>query len=93
VRPAGLATIVIRSAGSIGRRPTDRYEIVASAKALTDSSITSTATPTLKRKSREWSAERSRLLGQIEEHQRANESYLTEGVRLLELAKRLFSVR
>jgi len=48
------------------------------------------STEFFERKSREWSAEQSSLLSQIEDHQRANESYLGEGVRLLELAQNAY---
>ena len=40
------------------------------------------------RKSSEWRREQDRLLQSIEEHQAANQTYLEEGVRLLELARR-----
>jgi site-specific DNA recombinase len=40
------------------------------------------------RKSREWRAEQTRLLHAIEEHQKADQSYMEEGVRILELAQR-----
>jgi hypothetical protein len=40
------------------------------------------------RKSREWRAEQSRMLQLIEDHQKADQSYLDEGVRILELAQR-----
>ena len=40
------------------------------------------------RKSREWRAEQSRMLQLIEDHQKADQSYMDEGVRILELAKR-----
>jgi site-specific DNA recombinase len=40
------------------------------------------------RKSCEWRAEQSRLLNAIEEHQKADQSYMEEGVRILELAQR-----
>ena len=40
------------------------------------------------RKASEWRAEQNQLLRAIEEHQQANQSYLNEGVRLLELARR-----
>ena len=39
-------------------------------------------------KAAEWRSEQRSLLRAIEEHQGANESYLDEGVKLLELAKR-----
>ena len=38
------------------------------------------------RKATEWRAEQGRLLRSIEEHQAANQTYLEEGVALLELA-------
>ena len=44
------------------------------------------------RKSREWFAEQSKLLRQIEEHQAANQTYITEGVRLLEVARRAYGL-
>jgi hypothetical protein len=40
------------------------------------------------RKAAEWLAEQTRLLRLIEEHQTANHSYLADGVRLLDLARR-----
>jgi DNA invertase Pin-like site-specific DNA recombinase len=40
------------------------------------------------RKASEWRSEQDRLLQSIEEHQVANQTYLEEGVRLLELAQR-----
>ena len=40
------------------------------------------------RKASEWRSEQDRLLQSIEEHQAANQTYLEEGVRLLELAQR-----
>jgi site-specific DNA recombinase len=40
------------------------------------------------RKATEWRAEQSRLLRAIEEHQAANQTYLEEGIRLLELGRR-----
>jgi site-specific DNA recombinase len=40
------------------------------------------------RKAAEWQAEQTRLLRSMEEHQSANHSYLADGVRLLELARR-----
>jgi site-specific DNA recombinase len=40
------------------------------------------------RKASEWRSEQDRLLLSIEEHQAANQTYLEEGVRLLELAQR-----
>jgi site-specific DNA recombinase len=39
------------------------------------------------RKASEWRSEQDRLLQSIEEHQVANQTYLEEGVRLLELAQ------
>jgi len=39
-------------------------------------------------KSAEWQAEQTRLLRLMEEHQSANHSYLADGVRLLDLARR-----
>src|SRR5208337_3680909 len=39
-------------------------------------------------KSAEWRAEQTTILGSIQEHQTANQSYLEEGVALLELASR-----
>lgn len=40
------------------------------------------------RKSREWRIEQSRMLQLIEDHQKADQSYMDEGVRILELAQR-----
>jgi site-specific DNA recombinase len=40
------------------------------------------------RKASEWRREQDRLLGSINEHRAANQTYLEEGVRLLELAQR-----
>src|SRR5256885_17255662 len=40
------------------------------------------------RKAAEWRAEQDRLLRAVETHQSANQTYLDEGVRLLELARR-----
>jgi len=40
------------------------------------------------RKASEWRSEQSRLLKTIEGHQAANENYIDEGVRLLELARK-----
>ena len=40
------------------------------------------------RKSTEWRSEQGRILRNIEEHQAANQNYLTEGVQLLELVGR-----
>ncbi len=40
------------------------------------------------RKSAEWRSEQDRILRSIEEHQSANQNYLTEGVQLLELVGR-----
>jgi site-specific DNA recombinase len=40
------------------------------------------------RKSREWRSEQNRLLDAIKEHETANESYMEEGIRILELAQR-----
>jgi site-specific DNA recombinase len=40
------------------------------------------------RKSSEWRREQDRLLRSIEEHQAANQTYLEEGIQLLELAQR-----
>lgn len=45
-----------------------------------------------KRKSAEWDAEQTRILRAIDEHHAANHSYLNEGVKLLELAKRAYSL-
>ena len=39
------------------------------------------------RKAAEWRAEKGRLLHAIEEHQTANQAYLEEGIRLLELGR------
>ena len=39
------------------------------------------------RMSDEWRAEQARCLREIDRHSAADQSYLTEGVRLLELAK------
>ena len=44
------------------------------------------------RKASEWRSEQDRLLRSIEEHQGANQTYLEEGVRLLELAQRAHSL-
>jgi site-specific DNA recombinase len=44
------------------------------------------------RKSSEWRREQDRLIQSIEEHQGANQTYLDEGVRLLELARRAHSL-
>ena len=41
------------------------------------------------RRASEWRREQDRLLLSIEEHQSANQTYLEEGVRLLELAQGL----
>ena len=41
-------------------------------------------------KAAEWRSEQRSLLRSIEDHQGANESYLDEGVKLLELAKRAY---
>ena len=40
------------------------------------------------RKAAEWRAEQDRLMRTIEEHQAANQTYLGEGIRLLELGRR-----
>ena len=40
------------------------------------------------RKARDWRAQQSRLLADIGDHQNANQSYMEEGVRILELAGR-----
>ena len=40
------------------------------------------------RKAAEWRAEQDRLLRAIEEHQTADQTYLEEGIRLLELGRR-----
>ena len=40
------------------------------------------------RKSVEWRDEQSRLLRDIEQHQKANQSYFDEGIQILELARR-----
>ena len=40
------------------------------------------------RKSADWRGDQSRLLQQIQEHQTANQSYLSAGVQLLELANK-----
>jgi site-specific DNA recombinase len=45
-----------------------------------------------KRKSAEWDAEQTRILRAIDEHHAANHSYINEGVKLLELAKRAYSL-
>ena len=42
------------------------------------------------RMSTSWREEQTRCLREIERHQAANKSYMDEGVRLLELARRLF---
>jgi hypothetical protein len=39
-------------------------------------------------KAKEWRAEQARLLGVIQDHQTANQSYLEDGIQLLELARR-----
>jgi hypothetical protein len=44
------------------------------------------------RKAAEWRADQSRLLRSIEEHQQANQSYLDEGVQLLELTGRMYEL-
>ena len=44
------------------------------------------------RKSSEWRREQDRLLCSIEEHQSANQTYMEEGIRLLELAQRAHSL-
>lgn len=44
------------------------------------------------RKSSEWRREQDLLLCSIEEHQAANQTYLEEGIRLLELAQRAHSL-
>jgi len=44
--------------------------------------------PFYDRKAAEWQAEQTRLLRSIEEHQTANHSYFTDGVGLLDLARR-----
>ena len=44
----------------------------------------------LKRKSAEWDAEQTRILRAIDEHHAANHSYINEGVKLLELAKKAY---
>lgn len=41
------------------------------------------------RKSAEWRSEQARLQGQIDRHRQANQTYLEEGVQLLELAQRM----
>lgn len=45
-----------------------------------------------KRKTAEWRAEQQRILESIEQHQTANEGYLDDGVRLLELARRAYDL-
>lgn len=45
-----------------------------------------------KRKSAEWEAEQTRILRAIDEHHAANHSYINEGVKLLELAKKAYSL-
>ena len=40
------------------------------------------------RKAAEWRSEQDRILRTIEEHQSANQTYLDEGVQLLELARK-----
>ena len=40
------------------------------------------------RKARDWRAQQNRLLADIGDHQNANQSYMEEGVRILELAVR-----
>jgi hypothetical protein len=40
------------------------------------------------RKSREWRAEQTRLLDAIKEHQKADQSCMEDGIRILELARR-----
>jgi site-specific DNA recombinase len=44
------------------------------------------------RKSSEWRREQDRLLCSIEEHQSANQTYMEEGIRLLELTQRAHSL-
>ncbi|HVB56841.1 MAG TPA: recombinase family protein [Candidatus Acidoferrales bacterium] len=44
------------------------------------------------RKSSEWRVEQERLLQSIHEHQNANQTYLDEGIRLLELSQRARSL-
>jgi site-specific DNA recombinase len=44
--------------------------------------------PFFERKSNEWRTEQSRILRSIEAHQNANQSYMEEGILLLELASR-----
>ncbi|MGA9996379.1 MAG: hypothetical protein WBP93_13255 [Pyrinomonadaceae bacterium] len=43
-----------------------------------------------KRKSAEWDTEQTRILRAIDEHHAANHSYISEGVKLLELAKKAY---
>jgi site-specific DNA recombinase len=40
------------------------------------------------RKSRDWRNEQNRLLDAIKEHEKANESYMEEGIRILDLGRR-----
>lgn len=44
------------------------------------------------RKSGEWCSEQAEILRKIEMHQNASQSYLTEGVRLIELAQKAVSL-
>src|SRR5262249_58957269 len=48
--------------------------------------------PFYERKAAEWQAEQTRLLRLMEERQVANHSYLADGVRLLDLARRAAAV-
>jgi len=44
------------------------------------------------RKSTEWRHEQDRILRSIEEHQAANQVYLEEGIRILELSQRTYKI-
>jgi site-specific DNA recombinase len=44
------------------------------------------------RKMNEWREEQSKILSQIRAHQTANHNYLEEGIRLLELANKAYSL-
>lgn len=44
------------------------------------------------RKAGEWRAEQARVKGNLDEHEEANQNYLNEGIRLLELASRAYAL-
>jgi len=44
------------------------------------------------RRAIEWRNEQDRILGSIEEHQAANQTYLDEGIRILELSRRAYEL-